>query len=297
MPRSIEDKVRSSLVFVRFMQTYLPLPLAGRMLKQSMRRVSLDPSIKRESVSADGVPCEWLIPQENQPGKVLLYLHGGGFVYGVTPQHLQLAAYLGQKISARVLMVDYRLAPQYPFPAALDDCVKAYDWLLKQGVSAQNIVIAGDSAGGNLALVSMLKLRDAGIPLPAGCACLSPVADFTEKPKSEKPIKDPLLPKKAMKQYTDAYLQGNDPCNPLISPALGDLSGLPPMLVHAGEDEILRDDAISLVERAKACGVDAHLEIYPRMWHEWQIFFELPQTTQSLDEIAGFLRSHLGEKK
>jgi len=295
MPRSIEDKVRSSLVFVRFMQTYLPLPLAGRMLKQSMRRVSLDPSIKREFVSADGVPCEWIIPPAARPERVLFYLHGGGFVYGVTPQHLQLVARLGQQIGARVLMVDYRLAPDHPFPAALDDCVSAYSWLLKQGVSVQNIVIAGDSAGGNLALVSMLKLREAGIPLPVACACLSPVADLTAKPNRDKAIKDPLLPKKAMKQYTEAYLQGIDPRNPLISPSLADLRGLPPMLVHAGEDEVLRDDAVRLVEKAKACGVNAHIEVFPRMWHVWQIFFDLPQATQSLDEIAQFLRSHLEE--
>jgi monoterpene epsilon-lactone hydrolase len=293
MPRSIEDKVRSSLVFVRFMQTYLPLPLAGRMLKQSMRRVSLDPSIKRKSVSADGVPCEWLIPQENLSDRVLLYLHGGGFVYGLTPQHLQLSAYLGQKIGARVLMVDYRLAPNYPFPAALDDCVKAYKWLNNNGFSARNIVIAGDSAGGNFAITSMIKLRDEGIPLPAAAACLSPVADLSKKPASDHDIKDPLLPKKAMKLYTEAYLQGNDPRNPLISPVFGDLTGFPPLLVHAGEDEVLCNDAVRLVEQAKNCGVDAHLEIYSRMWHVWQIFFELPQAKQSLDEIGQFLRLHL----
>jgi acetyl esterase/lipase len=297
MPHSIEDKVRSSLVFVRFMQTSLPIPLTSRMLKRSLQYVTLDASVRREPVSADGVACEWIIPQENQPEKVLLYLHGGGFVYGLTPQHLQLAAYLGQKISARVLLVDYRLAPEYPFPAALDDCVNAYRWLLKQGFSARNIVIAGDSAGGNLTLVSMLKLREAGIALPAAAACLSPVGDLSKKHTRKDGFKDPLLPEKAMKYYTEAYLRGNDPHNPLISPVLADLSGLPPMLVHVGEDEILRDDAVSLVERAKTCGVEAYLEIYPRMWHVWQIFFALPQATQSLDEIARFLLRKLDGKK
>ncbi len=293
MPKSIEDKVRSSLGLIRFMQTSLPIPFASRILKRSMDHVSFGSSFRREKISADGVRCEWIISEGAQTDRVLFYLHGGGFVFGLTPQHLPMAAYLGQKIGARALIVDYRLAPDHPFPAALDDCVSAYRWLLEQGISAKNIVIAGDSAGGNLALTSMIKLRDDGIALPAAAACLSPVTNLAEKHNPNGNFKAPLLPKKAMKYYTESYVRVHDARDPLISPVFGELGGLPPMLVHVGEDEVLREDAVQLVARAKECGVDATLKVYPRMWHVWQLFMQLPQAKQSLDDIAQFLLSHL----
>jgi acetyl esterase/lipase len=287
-----------------------------------MARVRLPATVTREAVSVDdaplqaiagsaaaaraegggtddppagqGVPCEWLTPQNSPPDQVLLYLHGGGFVYGLTPQHLEMVAYLAQKINIRALLVDYRLAPDHPFPAPLDDCVTVYRWLLKQGVSARNIVVAGDSAGGNLTITSLMKLRDSGDPLPAAAVCLSPVADFSDRGKPAKGFKDPLLPRRARGRYHKSYVAHHDARDPLISPVLGDWHGLPPLLVHVGEDEILRDDAVRIKELAKVAGVDVRLEIYPRMWHVWQIFLTLPQAVQSLDDIAQFLRSHLG---
>ncbi len=224
--------------------------------------------------------------------QVLLYFHGGGFVYGQTPQHLQMCAYLAQTMGVRVLMVDYRTAPEHPFPAALDDCTTAYLWLLKQGILSRNVVVAGDSAGGNLTITMMLKLRDNNRPLPAAAACLSPVTELSTKDNPQA-FKDPLLPAKAVKFYTQSYLGNSDPHDPLISPVFGDLAGLPPILVHVGEEELLRKDAVRFVRLAKAAGVDARLEIYPRMWHVWQIFLSLPQATQSLDDIAAFLKAHL----
>jgi len=293
MPRPIESKVRAILPFIRFMQTSLPIPLSSRLLKQSMHHVRLNASVRRESISADGVSCEWIIPQDSLPGRVLLYLHGGGFVFGLTPQHLQMGAYLARKMGMPILMVDYRLAPDHPFPAALEDCTGAYCWLLKQGFSAQGIVIAGDSAGGNLTITSLMKLRESGIPLPAAAACLSPVTDLTEKGSKNNNFKDPLLPPKAVRFYTVSYVMDNDAHDPMISPVFGDLRRLPPLLVHVGEDEILREDAVRFVDRAKSDGVDVRLEIYPRMWHVWQIFLALPQAVQSLDDISHFLVSHL----
>jgi acetyl esterase/lipase len=258
-----------------------------------MARLHLDANVTRQAVSADGVSCEWLIPQNSPKDRVLLYFHGGGFVYGMTPQHIQMLAYLAQKMCVRVLMVDYRLAPKYPFPAALDDCVTAYRWLLKQGFSASNIVVAGDSAGGNLTITSLMRLRDSGDPLPAAAACLSPVTDFAAQRDPQHGFKDPLLPPKAIKFYNTAYVGRNDAHDPLISPVFGDWRGLPPLLIHAGEDEVLRQDAVRSEALAKTAGVDVRLEIYPRMWHVWQIFLTLPQSTQSLDDIARFLKSHL----
>jgi epsilon-lactone hydrolase len=287
-----ERKARAFLPVARFMQTRLPLPAAQRLLAQSLRRLRLNPGVTRKAVSANGVSCEWLIPQNSPADRVLLYLHGGGFVFGQTPLHLQMGAYLAQKMGMHILMVDYRLAPDYPFPAALDDCTTAYRWLLEQGISAQNVVVAGDSAGGNLTITTMMKLRDSGDPLPAAAACLSPVTDLTND-KVRPGFRDPLLPTKAVKLYTRSYLGNSDAHDPLISPVFGDLRGLPPLLVHAGEDEILSDDAVHIVELAKAAGVDARLEIYPRMWHVWQLYLTLSQAVRSLDDIAQFLRSHI----
>jgi acetyl esterase/lipase len=204
-----------------------------------------------------------------------------------------MGAYLAQQMGMRVLMVDYRTAPKHPFPAALDDCVTAYRWLLKQGTVAQKIAVAGDSAGGNLTITMLMRVRDSGNSLPAAAACLSPVTDLTARANPRPGFKDPLLSPRAGKFYNQSYLGNNDARNPLISPVFGDLRGLPPLLVHAGEDEILRDDALRIAGVARSAGVDVRLEIYPRMWHVWQIFLSLPQAIQSLDDIAHFLKAHL----
>lgn len=291
-PSSVEQKVRKQLSFARFMQAYMPIGLANWLIKKGLPRVQLEPGIEREFISANGVPCVWFVPEGSREDKVLLYLHGGGFVYGLTPPHFEMVAYIAKKMETRVLMVDYRLAPKHPFPAALEDCVAAYHWLHKQGYSAGDIVVAGDSAGGNLTLTTLMKLRDDGISLPAAAACLSPVGDLTERTNGPK-MRDPLLHPKAMKFFRRAYIGKSSAKEPLISPVWGSLEGLPPMLIHAGEDEVLRDDAVRLAEQAERAGVDVQLAIYPRMWHVWQLYLSIPEATQSLDTIATFLVSKL----
>jgi monoterpene epsilon-lactone hydrolase len=290
----VERKIRSSFPIIRFMQAYTPLSLSRWLLKLSVRRVRLEAGVRRQPVSADGVACQWIVPQDAVPNQVLLYLHGGGFVLGVTHLHLQMVAHLAKKMHLRALMVDYRLGPEYPYPAALEDCVAAYRWLLKQGIAAQEVVLAGDSAGGNLALTSLIKLRDSGLPLPAAVACLSPVTDLSNQNTPPQDFKDPLIPSRVGEFYKNSYVARHDPRDPLISPIYGDLHGLPPLLVHAGEDEQLRQDAQRITNLAKSAGVEARLEIYPRMWHVWQIYLDLPQAIQALDDIAGFFRAHLG---
>ena len=289
----VERKARAALPILRFMQTVMPLPAAQWLLTQSVARLRLEDDLRRESVSADGVPCEWVIPHKSSPNQALLYLHGGGFVFGLTPPHLQMAAYLARKLAMPILMVDYRLAPGYPFPAALEDCVTAYRWLLNQGFSAQNLALAGDSAGGNLTITALMNLRDSGDPLPAAAACLSPVTDLT-KNHAHPERKDPLLPARAMRFYSQSYVGDSDARLPSISPVFGNLAGLPPLLIHVGEDEILRDDAVRLHGLAQAAGVEAQLAIYPRMWHVWQLNLDLPQAIQSLEDIARFFSSHIG---
>lgn len=286
-----ERLMRVAMPAIRLMQDHMPFSTANWFLKQSMKHLRLGDGVTHEAVSADGVPCIWLVPQDDPADRVLLYLHGGGFVFGLTAQHMGLGAYLARKMASRVLMVDYRLAPQHPFPAALDDCAAAYRWLLEQGVPAGNITVAGDSAGGNLTLTLLMKLRDEGDPLPAAAACLSPVADLS-RVNDQRAYRDPLLSPRAMERYSAAYAGDHDPRDPLISPAFGRWHDLPPLLIHAGEDEILRKDALQVEALARAAGVDARLEIYPRMWHVWQIYLAMPEATQSLDDIAQFLRSH-----
>jgi len=292
-PSSIERKIRAGLPVVRFLQTRMPLRWTRRPLRQATARARLPAGVTRQPVSADGVPCEWLIPQNSPQDQALIYLHGGGFVYGVTPQHIGMVAHLACKMGARALVVDYRLAPDCPFPAALDDCVTAYRWLMNQGISPQNTVVAGDSAGGNLAITTMMKLRAGGEPLPAAAACLSPVADLSERSSPAGGFKDPLLPLEAVRFYNASYVARSNARDPLISPVYGDWHGLPPLLIHAGEEEMLLDDAARMAQLARAAGVAVRLETYPRMWHVWQLFLLLPQAVESLDDIAGFLQSHL----
>ena len=291
---SAERNFRRLMPLIRFMQAYLPLRWSGWLNRWSLSHARMPTGMVRKPVSADGVPCEWLVPEGSPGDRALIYLHGGGFVYGQTLPHLELGALLARKIGTRVLMVDYRLAPAHPFPAALDDCVTAYHWLRKQDYSPHKIVVAGDSAGGNLTITTLMRLRDDGDPLPAAGACLSPVADLSPKDNSAPPYHDPLLPAKAIKMYNRSYVADHNSRDPLISPVFGDWRGLPPLLIHAGEDEILRGDAERVTELARAAGVNVRLEIYPRMWHVWQLALAMPQSIQSLDDIAKFLKERLG---
>ncbi|MCX7623243.1 MAG: alpha/beta hydrolase [Thermomicrobium sp.] len=293
MATETEERLRARLRFARVISAYLPLGLANWLIRQGARRAALPPGIRREEVSADAVRCEWLIPAGAPEDQVLLYLHGGGFVFGLSAQHVAMVAELARLLGRRALLVDYRLAPRHPWPAALEDCLAAYRWLLRQGFDAKRIVVAGDSAGGNLALTLAMALRDAGEPMPAAIACLSPVGDLAGSEERGRTEEDPVLHPRAIRRFNRSYVAGHDARNPLISPLYGDWHGLPPLLVHAGEDELLRDDAERIAERAQHAGVAVELEIYPRMWHVWQLSLELPQARDSLEKIAAFLQRHL----
>ena len=292
---SVERNLRKFLSVVRWMLAYVPLPIMRWM--QTAGAVRLPADIKRERVMADGVPCEWLIPDQSSSDQVLLYLHGGGFVYGWTNMHREMVSHLARQMQIRVLVVDYRLAPEHPFPAALDDCTAVYRWLLQQGVAPQNIVMAGDSAGGNLTLTTLIKLRDSGSPLPAAAACLSPATDLTVRQEMDR-LRDPVLHRRALYAFQAAYVANHNTDDPLLSPVYADLRGLPPLLIHAGEDEVLRDDAIRIAELAQQAGVPVRVEVYPRMWHVWHLYFSiLPQAAHALDDIGQFLKSKVGVRE
>ena len=263
----------------------------------SARLLRLPRGFSIEKISAGGVPAEWIIPPGAPADRVLLYFHGGGFLFGSLDSHRVLVARLAAAGGTRALLVDYRLSPEHPFPAAPDDCLAAYRWLVRSGFSPRRIVVAGDSAGGNLALVLLLALRAAGDPLPAAAVCLSPATDmaWTGNSMRTKSGIDPIFPKGAtsplgLSIHSD-YIGSEDPRNPLISPLYGDWRGMPPILLHVGEDEVLLDDSARLADRVREAGGQATLVVWPGMWHVFQVFAPfLPEAKQSIQQIGAFLK-------
>jgi len=252
------------------------------------------PDVKVERVNVPTAPAEWLRPPSAAPGRVVLYLHGGGYVIGSPRSHRHLAAAIAGAAGASALLLDYRLAPEHPFPAAVEDATAAYRWLLDQAIAPEHIVIAGDSAGGGLTVATLLALREARVPLPAGGACISPWVDLTCSGASyaTKADADPIVRRSGVEEMARAYLGATPPRTSLASPLFADLRGLPPLLIHVGSDEVLLDDAVQLAERAKAAGVNATLEVYERMIHVWHWFLPMLDEAQTAVEAIGrFVRS------
>lgn len=248
-------------------------------------------------VSADGVACEWVAAPGASHDRAILYLHGGGYAIGSIGTHRTLGYNLSQAAGAQVLIVDYRLAPEHPYPAALDDAVTAWRWLLKQGGKPGRSAIAGDSAGGGLAVATMLKLRELGEPLPACAFLSSPWTDLAATGASVKANQavDPTVKVRYLDWFAGLYLDGADPKSPLASPLYADLAGLPPMLVHAGSVEILRDDATRLAERAREAGVEVECEIWPDMLHVWHLFAPmLSEGREALAKAGAFIARRTG---
>jgi len=250
--------------------------------------------VKVERVNAPVAPAEWLRPPSAELGRVVLYLHGGGYVIGSPRSHRHLAAAIAGAAGASALLLDYRLAPEHPFPAAVEDATAAYRWLLDQAIAPERIVIAGDSAGGGLTVATLLALREARVPLPAGGVCISPWVDLTCSGASYRTMAeaDPIVRRAGVEEMALAYLGATSPRTPLASPLFADLRGLPPLLIHVGRDEVLLDDAVQLAERAKAVGVDATLDIYERMIHVWHWFLPMLDEAQTAVEAIGrFVRA------
>lgn len=233
----------------------------------------------------------WFEPDRPTQDRTVLYLHGGAYVAGSHGTHRVLASAVARVAGADVLLPEYRLAPEHLFPAAVEDAVATYRWLLDEGVDPSLTVVAGDSAGGGLAVATVVAARDEGLPLPAGLACMSPWVDLTgsgdtvvDNDELDLWLDGPLI------AVGGAKYAPEDPTHPYASPLFADLTGLPPMLVHVGTHEVLLDDARRLVAAARAAGVDASLGEFDGMWHVFQAFLGLPETTRSLREIGGFIR-------
>jgi acetyl esterase/lipase len=255
----------------------------------------VDADIKREAIRAGAVPAEWVSAPGADASRAVLYLHGGGYVIGSINTHRSLAARLARAAKARVLVIGYRLAPEHPHPAAVDDSLAAYRWMLAQGLTPARITVAGDSAGGGLTVATLVAIRDARLPLPAAGACLSPWVDLEGLGESmtTKAGVDPIVQKAGIAQMAAAYLGGKDPRTPLAAPLYADLSGLPPLLIQVGTAETLLDDASRLAERAKKAGVKVTYECSEDMIHVWHLFAPLlEEGQQAIDRIGEFVREH-----
>jgi acetyl esterase/lipase len=266
-------------------------------LVQMFARYAPPKELVREPVRAGSVPGEWVSMPGANAHKVVFYLHGGAYVRGSVRTHLNLIAGISKSGGARVLAIDYRLGPEHPFPAAVDDAVAAYHWLLERGIPPGRIVIGGDSAGGGLALAVLLSLRDAGEPLPAGAICLSPWSDLAVEGDSirTRAAADPMLNRDYLLDMAKMYLGDTDPKHPLASPVYADLRGLPPLLIQVGTAEVLYDDATRVAAHAMAAEVEVTFEPWAEMVHAWHLFAPvLSEGRQAIDRVGAFVRRVLG---
>jgi acetyl esterase/lipase len=259
--------------------------------------VKLPKDVKCEKLDAGGVPAVWISTPDVVNDRVLLYLHGGGYIGGSIKSHENLAARLSRVSNFRVLLIDYRLAPEHIFPAAIEDSTKAYRWLVSnEGILPKNIIIGGDSAGGGLTIATLVKLRDDGDTLPAAAVCLSPWTDLAATGDSLKTNADidPFVPADAVEKMAKLYYGDVDPKNPLISPLYGNLQGLPPLFIQVGTAEVLLDDSVRIADRAKEVGVEVQLEIWQDMIHVFAAFAEwAPEGQQGIVQIGEFIQKQI----
>lgn len=252
------------------------------------------PDAKVEKVDAGGVPSEWVMAPGCDMSRAILYLHGGGYAIGSLNTHRRLAYDISAASAAKVLLIDYRLAPEHPFPAAVDDAAASWRWLLQQGFAANRMAIAGDSAGGGLTIATLVNLRDKNLGLPACAVAISPWVDLEGVGNSmtTRSAQDPMVQKDGLLWMAKMYLNGKDPRTPLAAPLHADLKGLPPTLVQVGTAETLLDDGIRIAEKMHAAGVDARLAIWPNMLHVFPLFAPiLSEGRDGCIEIGTFIRS------
>ena len=254
------------------------------------------PGVETEKCDFGGLKSEWLTPKGVVDGKLLLYLHGGAYIMGGCGTHRQLVSHIAAAAGVRALLPEYRLAPEYPFPAAIDDAVGVYRALLDDGYAAENIVMAGDSAGGGLTMATLLSLRDTGDPLPAAACLLSPWLDLasTGESMTTRAHRDPWFSPEDLPIIASYYCDESTIKHPLASPVYADLSGLPPLYIQVGEDEILLSDSTRAAAKVKAAGGSVDIEIWPDMWHVFQVFVQhMPESREAVKKIGAYIRRML----
>ncbi|HEY2033775.1 MAG TPA: alpha/beta hydrolase [Rhizomicrobium sp.] len=269
-------------------------------LRALMAEMPLRPApshVTVDLVTLGGIKAERLRIATADESKAILYIHGGGFVGGVPGNHRPLTWRLADQVGVPVYAVDYRLAPEHPYPAGLDDCIAAYRGLLEKGIAATSIVIAGDSAGGNLTLTTALKLKSLGLPLPGALVALSPATDIEGhafESRRSNAASDALFSAAMFSSIVGLYCPNADLNDPFISPWRGDVAGLPPTLIQCSAVEMLRDDGVQMAKKLSAAGVPTQIEVWPKVFHVWQVMADmLPEGRASIEKIAGFMREKL----
>jgi acetyl esterase/lipase len=260
-----------------------------------MGRIPLADNLTAESLSFGNVPAEKITPANATPGKAVLYLHGGGHIFGSIKSHRHFVSRLAVATKATAWHIDYRLAPEHPYPAAIEDALAAYRALLDSGIAPADLVVGGESAGGNLAAALLLKLKDENLPQPAGLYLLSPWLDMTTTAESYDKVgaRDPMISREGIVGVATAYL-GTQPDNPLASPVRADVSGLPPMLIQVGSEEVLLSDSITFANKAAMTGIDVSLRVWAGMPHAWPLFHPfLRAGLPAIDETGAWMRKRL----
>jgi acetyl esterase/lipase len=250
--------------------------------------------VEYQATQIGDIGALWASVPGDNPDRVVLWLHGGGYFMGSAASCRGLAGRIARTCCARVLILDYRRAPEVPFPGAVEDAMSAYRWLIAEGIRPSRVILGGDSAGGGLALATAVALRDAGDPLPAGVVAVSAVTDLgvTGASIATNAARDPIVSKELLDNVAAMYLAGQDPQAPLASPIHADLAELPPLLLHVGSEEVLVDDSNRLATKAKEAGVDVTLEVVDGAVHEWHVFASfLPEGQEAIDRIGGFVRT------
>jgi acetyl esterase/lipase len=252
--------------------------------------------VTTERGQINGLKAEWLTPRQSSKGKLLLYLHGGAYIMGNCATHRQLVSHIARAAGVRALIPEYRLAPEHPFPAAVDDAVGVYRALLAGGYRAGNVIIAGDSAGGGLTMATLLSLRDADDPLPAAACLLSPFLDLaaTGESMTTRAYSDPWFKPEDMPIVASCYCDESELSHPLVSPVYADLSGLPPLYIQVGADEILLSDSTRAADKVKVAGGKVDIEIWPDMWHVFQVFVhQMPESRDAIRKLGIYIRQAL----
>jgi acetyl esterase/lipase len=262
-------------------------------------RIKLPKNISSQKISVEGINAEWIIPQKPVKDKVLLYIHGGGFISGSCLTHRMHVAKFANECQLKSLVFDYRLAPEYPFPAAIDDCILAYKWLLNQGYKPTNIIVGGESAGASLTLSLLLALKADSIMLPKAAFSISPITDLSCSAKSfEYNAKNDVAPMGSWTFWTSLYISGNDTKNPLLSPQFGNYDGIPPLYICVGTNEIHFDDCVNAAKVAKQYGVDVTLRKWENMIHAFPLLTPLfPEAKKAFQEICEFVKHHIRNDK
>jgi acetyl esterase/lipase len=292
------DMLKTIVDMMRAQRSVIPPDIDPRTMRANMESMTgllpLPPDVATARVDSNGVPAEWVSTPGADERRVVLYLHGGAYVIGSVNTHRDLAGRISRAAGARVLNVDYRLAPEHPHPAAVDDATAAYRWLLAQGHAPASLAVAGDSAGGGLTVATLVALRDQGHPMPAAGVCLSPWVDLEGIGDSmtARAHLDPMVQRDHLVRMAGFYLGELHPRTPLAAPLYADLSGLPPLYIQVGTAETLLDDATRIAERARKAGVDVTLELWDDMIHVFQAFAPmLPEGQQAVDKIGEYLRA------